>query len=90
MKNLGANSYMKMVNRPKRTTAELIALINQRRADWWPAEFRLAIDRSAEHDWVAIIDARAGDFNSKSAADFSNSLAQVVAEVRLRNAWAGH
>ena len=81
---------MKMVNRPKRTTAELIALINQRRADWWPAEFQLAIDRSAEHDWVAIIDARAGDFNSKTAADFSSSLAQVVAEVRLRNAWTGH
>ena len=81
---------MKVGNRPKRTTGELIALINQRRADWWPAEFQLAIDRSAEHDWVAIIDARAGDFNSKTAADFSNSLAQVVAEVRLRNAWTGH
>jgi hypothetical protein len=44
---------MKIVNRPKRTTGELIALINQRRADWWPAEFRLTIDRSAEHDWIA-------------------------------------
>ncbi|MEA2794525.1 MAG: hypothetical protein QOI87_1905 [Bradyrhizobium sp.] len=80
----------KMVNRPKRTTAELIALINQRQADWWPVEFRLTIDRSAEHDWVAIVDARAGDFNLDRSADFSNSLAQVVAELRLRNAWAGH
>ena len=80
----------KMVNRPKRTTGELIALINRRRADWWPAEFRLTIDRSAEHDWIAIVDARAGDFNGNRGADFSNSLAQVVAELRLRNAWAGH
>jgi hypothetical protein len=77
-----------MVNRPKRTTAELIALINQRQADWWPAELWLTIDRSAEHDWIAIVDARAG--NGNRAADFSNSLAQVVAELRLRNAWAGH
>lgn len=77
---------MKIGNRPKRTTGELIALINQRRADWWPAEFRLTIDRSAEHDWTAIVD----DFNGNRVADFSNSLAQVVAELRLRNAWAGH
>jgi hypothetical protein len=81
---------MKMVNRPKRTTAELISLINQRRVDWWPAEFRLTIDRSAEHDWVAIVDAQAGDLNRNRVADFSNSLAQVVAELRLRNAWVGH
>ena len=81
---------MKIVNRPKRTTAELIALIYQRRVDWWPAEFPLTIDRSAEHDWVAVVDTRAGGLNSKTAADFSNSLAQVVAEVRLRNAWTGH
>jgi hypothetical protein len=80
---------MNIGNRPKRTTEELIALINQRRADWWPAEFRLGINRSAEHDWVAIVDIQAGDFNSKTAADFSSSLAQVVAELRLRNAWAG-
>ena len=80
----------KMVNRPRRTTAELIALINQRQADWWPAEFRLTIDRSAEHDWIAIVDTRASDFNGNRGADFSNSLAQVVAELRLRNAWAGH
>jgi hypothetical protein len=55
-----------MVNRPKRTTAELIALINQRHADWWPAEFRLTIDRSAEHDSVAIVVSRAGDFNGRT------------------------
>jgi hypothetical protein len=81
---------MKMVNRPKKTTAELISLINQRRADWWPVEFPLTIDRSAEHDWIAVVETSTGDFHSKKAADFSNSLAQVVAEVRLRNAWAGH
>ena len=81
---------MKIVNRPKRTTAELIALINQRQADWWPAEFRLTIDRSAEHDWVAIVVSGAGNSNGNRGADFSNSLAQVVAELRLRNAWAGH
>jgi hypothetical protein len=63
-------------NRPKRTSEELIALINQRRADWWPAEF--------------IVDAQAGGFNGNRATDFSNSLAQVVAELRLRHAWAGH
>jgi hypothetical protein len=86
---------MKMVNRPKKTTAELISLIHQRRADWWPVEFPLTIDRSAEHDWIAVVDTWAedtwaGDFRSKKHDDFSNSLAQVVAEVRLRNAWAGH
>jgi hypothetical protein len=81
---------MNIRNRPKRTTGELIALINQRRADWWPAELHLAIDRSAEHDWVAVVDTQAGDFNGSQVADFSNSLAQVVAELRLRNAWAGH
>ena len=81
---------MKIVNRPKRTTAELVALINQRQADWWPAEFQIKIDRSAEHDWIAIVDTRAGELNGNRTADFSNSLAQVVAELRLRNAWAGH
>jgi hypothetical protein len=81
---------MKMVNRPKRTTAELIALINQRQADWWPAEFRLTIDRSAEHDWIAVVHTRVGGFNGTRGADFSDSVAKVVAELRLRNAWAGH
>jgi hypothetical protein len=81
---------MKMVNRPKRTTAELIALINQRQADWWPAEFQLTIDRSAEHDWIAIVDTRVGGFKGNRGADFSDSVAKVVAELRLRNAWAGH
>jgi hypothetical protein len=81
---------MKIVNRPKRTTAELIALINQRQADWWPAEFRLTIDRSAEHDWVAIVDSVPGELNGSRGSDFANSLGQVVAELRLRNAWMGH
>lgn len=81
---------MKLVNRPKRTTAELIALINQRQADWWPAEFRLTIDRSAEHDWVAIIDPSTAELNGTRGSDFANSLGQVVAELRIRNAWLGH
>ena len=81
---------MKIVNRPKRTTAELISLIHQRRMDWWPSEFQLVIERSAEHDWIAVVDTRVGDPGTRMAIDFSNSLAQVVAEVRLRNAWAGH
>ena len=81
---------MKTANRPKRTTAEFVALINQRQADWWPTEFQLTIDRSAEHDWIAIVDTRAADFNGNRGADFSNSLGQVVAELRLRNAWAGY
>jgi hypothetical protein len=81
---------MKTVNRPKKTTAELISLINQRRADWWPVDFPITIDRSAEHDWIAVVDPSEGDVHSKKHADFSNSLAAVVAEVRLRNAWAGH
>jgi hypothetical protein len=81
---------MKIVNRPKRTTAELIALINQRQADWWPAEFRLTIDRSAEHDWVAIIDPSTTELNGNRGSDFANSLGQVVAELRIRNAWLGH
>jgi hypothetical protein len=81
---------MKIVNRPKRTTAELIALINQRQADWWPAEFGLTIDRSAEHDWVAIVDSSATELNGSRGSDFASSLGQVVAELRLRNAWLGH
>ncbi len=43
-----------------------------------------------ENSETGVIDARAGDFNSETAADFSNRLAQVVAGVRLRNAWIGH
>jgi hypothetical protein len=81
---------MKIINRPKRTTAELIALINQRQVDWWPAEVRLSIQRSAEHDWVAIVDTWVEGFNGNLAADFTSSLAQVVADIRLRNAWIGH
>jgi len=76
---------MKIVNRPKRTTAGLIALINQRQADWWPAEFRLPIERSAEHDWVAIVDSSAD-----RRPDFASSLGIVVKDFRLRNAWMGY
>ena len=80
---------MKILNRPKRTTAELISLIHQRRMDWWPSAFQLKINRSAEHDWIAVVDTQAYDSSSRMASDFLNSLAQVVAEVRLRNAWDG-
>ena len=76
---------MKIVNRPKRTTAELIALINQRQADWWPAEFRLTIERSGEHDWVAIVDS-----SVDRRPNFASSLGIVVADLRLRNAWTGY
>jgi hypothetical protein len=83
-------TYMKMVNRPKRTTAELIALINQQQADWWPAEFQLTIDRSAEHDWIATVDSPTGNLDGSRGSDFANSLGQVVAKLRLRNAWIGY
>lgn len=79
---------MKIVNRPRKTTAELISLINQRQADWWPAQFELTIDRSAEHDWIAVVDLE--DLDRKSGSAFANSIGQVVAEIRQRNAWAGH
>ncbi len=81
---------MKLLNRPKRTTAELIALINQRQADWWPPEFQLSIDRSAEHDWIATVVSSTGDFGGSRGSDFASSLGQVVAKLRLRNAWIGH
>jgi hypothetical protein len=76
---------MKTVNRPKKTTAELIALINQRQPDWWPAEFSLTIERSAEHDWIAIIDP-----SQDRRPDLVSSLGIVVADLRLRNAWTGY
>lgn len=80
---------MKIVSRPRRTTAELIALINQRQADWWPSRFDLSIDRSAEHDWIAIVNSDAVN-PGKHHADLVNSVGQVVSELRLRNAWAGY
>lgn len=81
---------MKKVNRPKRTTAELIALIHQRHADWWPDHYHLRIDRSAEHDWIAIIDPFSDEISESRELDFANSLGQVVADLRLRNAWTGN
>jgi hypothetical protein len=68
--------------RPKKTAAELIALINQRHEDWWPEQFHLTILRSAEHDWTAVDDSAAGE-------DFGKSIGRAVAELRLRYAWAG-
>jgi hypothetical protein len=68
--------------RPKKTTAELMALINQRHQDWWPEQFHLTISRSAEHDWTAVADSAAGD-------DFASSIGRAAAELRLRYAWAG-
>jgi len=76
---------MKTLNRPKKTTAELIALINQRQPDWWPSEFSLSIERSAEHDWVAVVDSQ-----EDRRPDFVSSLGVVVSDLRLRNAWMGH
>jgi hypothetical protein len=83
-----SDTRMKFVNRPKKTTAELIALINQRQADWWPADFDINIDRSAEHDWIAIVDSDVERMDR--GADFTRSLGQVVADLRLRNAWTGY
>jgi hypothetical protein len=60
----------------------LIALINQRQVDWWPAEFQLTIGRSTERDWVAIVD-------SSTGSDFANGLGQAVAELRPHNTWLG-
>jgi hypothetical protein len=79
---------MSVTNRPTRTTAELIALINQRQPDWWPSDFHLRIDRSAEHDWIAIVDS--GPDQMDRSVEFALSLGQVVADLRLRNAWSGH
>jgi hypothetical protein len=81
---------MKTVNRPERTTAELIDLINKRREDWWPEHFLLSIGRSAEHDWIAIGDFGANRVNGNLRADFAHSVDQVVSQLRLSNAWIGH
>lgn len=79
---------MSITNRPTRTTAELIALINQRQPDWWPSEFDLSIDRSAEHDWIAVVES--GLDQTDRGVEFALSLGQVVADLRLRNAWSGY
>lgn len=79
---------MSIANRPARTTAELIALINQRQPDWWPSDFHLSIDRSAEHDWIAVLDS--GHVQADRGIQFALSLGQVVADLRLRNAWKGY
>ena len=71
-------------------TSELIALINQHHVEWWPQDFGLTIDRSAEHDWIAIVDPKPEDFIESRSSDFASSLGKVVSELRLRNAWAGH
>jgi hypothetical protein len=78
---------MSFANRPKRSAAELIALINQRQPDWWPATFDLSIDRSAEHDWIAVVDADEDSLANR--IEFTRSLGQVVADLRMRNAWTG-
>lgn len=78
---------MSIANRPRKDAAELIALINQRQPDWWPANLDLSIDRSAEHDWIAIVDA--DDASPANGIEFARSLGRVVAYLRLRNAWTG-
>ncbi len=78
---------MSIANRPRKNAAELIALISQRQPDWWPANFDLSIDRSAEHDWIAIVDA--DDASPANGIEFARSLGRVVADLRLRNAWSG-
>lgn len=73
---------IRKTNRPKRTTAELVALIRQRHEDWWPQDFPLTIVRSAEHDWMAITDAALGN-------EFVTSIGRIVSDLRLKNAWTG-
>jgi hypothetical protein len=80
----------KTANRPVRTTLELIDLIHKRREDWWPEHFRLSIDRSAEHDWIAITDSGPGSPMGTRDADLAQSVDQVVSQLRLGNAWIGH
>jgi hypothetical protein len=67
----------------KKTTAELLALINQRHEDWWPEEFDLTIARSAEHDWTVIV-------HSAMSDDLVSCIGRIVAELRMRYAWFGH
>jgi hypothetical protein len=82
-------STMKTLNRPKRTAAELVALINQRQADWWPTNLHLRIDRSAEHDWIAVVDYSPDGPNENFGSELAKAVGQVVADLRLRNAWTG-
>jgi hypothetical protein len=81
---------MKTANRPLKTALELIDLIHRRREDWWPEHFRLSIDRSAEHDWIAITDSGTGSPVRIWDADLAQSVDQVVSQLRLSNAWTGH
>lgn len=83
-------TFIKLAERPKKTTAELIALINQRREDWWPEDFQLTIHRSGEHDWVAVAQAASEGADGNRSADLVQSVGRVVAQLRLRNAWIGH
>jgi hypothetical protein len=73
-----------------RTTVELIDLIHKRREDWWPEQFGLSIDRSAEHDWIAITESRPGSPTGIWDANLAQSVDQVVSQLRLSNAWIGH
>jgi hypothetical protein len=81
---------MKIVNRPEKTTAELIDLIDRRREDWWPEHFVLSIGRSAEHDWIAISDFGTIRTNGNWDDDLAHSVDQVVTQLRLSNAWIGY
>jgi hypothetical protein len=80
----------KISNRPQRTTVELIDLINRRREDWWPEQVRISINRSAEHDWIAITDPDAGPGKETWRTDLAKSVDEVVSQLRLSNAWSGH
>lgn len=77
-------------NRPVRTATELVDLIHKRREDWWPEHFHVSIDRSAEHDWIAITDCGPESASGMRSADLAQSVDQVVAQLRLSNAWTGH
>jgi hypothetical protein len=68
-------------NRPVKTTADLIALINRHYEDWWPAHVGIVITRTAEHDWIAIAEG--------ADQPFLISLARTAADLSARYAWAG-
>ncbi len=77
------DNLSKTYNRPRKISAELVALVHQRHEEWWPEETHLAITRFVEHDWIAVADPMIND-------DFVRSVGRTVAELRLRNAWSDY
>jgi len=72
------------IERSRKSAAELVALIDRFREVWWPDGFELVIERTAEHDWMAM---PVGD--NAERLDLILSVADVVSRLRIRNAWNG-